>query len=66
MSALAKQEGLAKSTLHTWRDQLRQQGHALPQHDRTSENWSAQTKLNVIVETGTLNEAQLAEYCRSK
>lgn len=66
ISALAKQEGLAKSTLYVWRDQLRQQGHTLPEPERSSENWSAHTKFNVIVETATLNESQLAEYCRSK
>lgn len=66
IGALAKQEGLAKSTLYVWRDQLRQQGHTLPEHERTSANWSAHTKFNVIIETATLNESQLAEYCRSK
>ena len=38
----------------------------MPEPDRTSESWSAQTKFAVVVETAALNEAQLAEYCRSK
>lgn len=66
ISALDKQEGLAKSTLYVWRGQLRQQGHTLPEHEHSSENWSAHTKFNVIIETATLNESQLAEYCRSE
>jgi transposase-like protein len=38
----------------------------VPEHDRTSENWSAQTKFAVVVETAALTETELAEYCRSK
>lgn len=38
----------------------------MPEHDRPSENWSAQTKFAVVVETATLTETELAEYCRSK
>jgi transposase-like protein len=45
ISALAKQEGISEATLYNWRKQLRQEGRPVPEHDRTSENWSAQTKL---------------------
>jgi transposase len=38
----------------------------VPEHDRTSENWSAQTKFAVVVETAALTETELAQYCRSK
>jgi len=30
------------------------------------ENWAAEDKLVVIIETADLNSAQLSEYCRSK
>ena len=66
VSALSKQEGISEPTLYNWRKQLRQTGRAVPEPDRTSESWSAQTKFAVVVETAALNEAQLAEYCRSK
>ena len=52
IGALSKQEGISEATLYNWRKQLRQEERAVPEHDRTSENWSAQTKL--------------AGYCRSK
>lgn len=32
----------------------------------TSEQWSAEAKLAVVIETGSMNEAELSEYCRSK
>jgi transposase len=64
--ALSKQEGISEATLYNWRKQLRQEGRPVPEHDRTSENWSAQTKFAVIVETAAMTETELAQYCRSK
>lgn len=64
--ALSKQEGISEATLYNWRKQLRQEGRPVPEHDRTSENWSAQTKFAVVVETVAFTEIELAEYCRSK
>ena len=66
VSALSKQEGISEPTLYNWRKQLRQTGRAVPEPDRTSESWSAQTKFAVVVETAAFNETELAEYCRSK
>ena len=64
--AMSKQEGISEATLYNWRKHLRQEGRPVPEHDRTSENWSAQTKFAVVVETVTMTETELAEYCRSK
>jgi transposase len=64
--ALSKQEGISEATLYNWRKQLRLEGRPVPEHDRTSENWSAQTKFAVVVETAAFTETELAEYCRSK
>lgn len=66
VSSLSRQEGISEPTLYNWRKQLRQTGRAVPEPDRTSENWSAQTKFAVVVETAALNEVDLAEYCRTK
>lgn len=66
IGTLAKQEGISEATLYNWRKQLRQEGRSVPEHDRTSENWSAQTKFAVVVETAALTETELAEYCRGK
>lgn len=66
IAALSQQEGISEATLYNWRKQLRQRGRPVPEHDRTSENWSAQTKFAVVVESVTMTETELAEYCRSK
>ena len=66
VSALSEQEGISEPTLYNWRKQLRQTGRAVPEPDRSSESWSAQTKFAVVVETAAFNETELAEYCRGK
>ena len=38
----------------------------MPGKKPTSEQWSAEAKLAVVIETATLGEAELSEYCRTK
>ncbi len=63
---LVKETGVTDSTLYNWRKEYRNQGVAVPADNSNPENWSAEDKLAVIVETMPLNEVELSEYCRSK
>ena len=38
----------------------------MPGNKPTSEQWSAEAKLATVIETASLNEAELSEYCRQK
>jgi predicted NodU family carbamoyl transferase len=38
----------------------------VPGDKSKTENWAAGDKLAVVIETASLNELQLSEYCRSK
>ena len=38
----------------------------MPGNGKNAEVWSSKDKFGVVLETAQLNEAQLAEYCRSK
>ena len=38
----------------------------MPADPTNPENWSAQDKLAVVIETASLNEQALSEYCRRK
>jgi transposase len=60
VAALSQQEGISEATLYNWRKQLRQEGRPVPEHDRTSEYWSAQTKFAVVVESVAMTEGELA------
>lgn len=68
ITSLAKQEGISEATLYNWRQKLRQEGRPVPTptSNRNNQPWTPQAKFAIIVETATLNEAELAEYCRGK
>ncbi len=38
----------------------------MPDSDNTPEGWSSQDKFNAALETASLSEAEVAEYCRSQ
>lgn len=66
VAEVAQQEGIAEQTLYNWRKQLRTEGKPVPGKTNTSEQWSSETKLAVVIETAILSEAELSAYCREK
>lgn len=62
--AFAKQESINISTLYSWQQRYSNTGFNVT--DKTPDKWSAQEKFAVVLETSTLNEAELSEYCRKK
>jgi len=58
--------GVSEATLYLWRNEYRDKGMAVPADPSNPENWSGENKLAVVIETASLNEAQLSEYCRKK
>lgn len=65
VSRLAKEIGLSETTLFKWKKAARAQG-MIPGDDVQPERWSTQEKFAVVVETASLSEIELAEYCRTK
>ena len=66
ITKIAKEEGLSEHTLRNWRDKARKEGYAAPGTDASPDDWSTQDKFLIVVETASLNEAELAEYARKK
>jgi hypothetical protein len=66
VSVLARENGISEQTLYTWRRNLKSQGVPVPGNGKNSEEWSSKDKFGVVLETAHLNEAELAQYCRSK
>ena len=66
IAQLAKQEGIATSTLFSWRAEARSTGQLLPDADASPEGWSSRDKFAAVLEAAALNEADLAEYCRKR
>ncbi len=66
VSKIAQDTGVSDVTLYKWRNTFRNRGLAVPGDKQAPENWTAADKLAVVIETASMNEAQLGEYCRSK
>lgn len=66
VAELARQESVSEPTLYNWRKHAKAEGAAVPGDKKLPDNWPAEAKLAVVVETATLSEIELSEYCRSK
>ena len=63
---LAEETGISDVTLYNWRKQARVEGIAVPADGKNPEKWSSEDKFAIVLEAASLNEAELAEYCRQK
>jgi len=66
VAEVARQEGVSAQTLYNWRDKAKRLGKPVPGKKLSTDDWSAETKLTVIVETMPLSESELSQYCREK
>lgn len=66
IAQIHRDTGVSEPTLYNWRNQYKNEGRAVPADPSNPENWSAQDKLAVVIETASLNEQALSEYCRKK
>ena len=63
---LCRETGVSDVTLYKWRKALLKQGTDMSKNKSSKQKWSASEQLNIIIETSSMNEHDLGEYCRSK
>lgn len=63
---LAEETGITTVTLYAWRKQARAAGSVVPGDGKSPDGWSSQEKFRVVLESASLNETELGEYCRRK
>jgi transposase-like protein len=63
---LCKEYGISDASLYTWRKKAREAGYASPGNNQSSDKWNSEDKFLIVLETYTMNETELAEYCREK
>jgi len=61
---LVRETGIPKDTLYTWRRKARNGG--APEQAESAVGIRSEERFNVVLETATLNEVELGEYCRRK
>jgi hypothetical protein len=57
---------MAVQTLCHWRDNTRKKGLPVPGKTLTTNDWSAEAKFAVLIETAPMSEAEMSQYCREK
>lgn len=65
VAELARQEGISDVTLYTWRKQAKTRGEVVPGNRKVPKDWPAEAKLAAVIETATLSEVALSQYCRA-
>lgn len=66
VAKVAHEIGVGVSTLHKWKQQAKVHGIPVSPDTKRADRWSTQEKFQTVVETASLSEVELAEYCRSK
>lgn len=66
IAQLARDEGISKWTLYDWRKQAIEGEQLMPKQDQPADKLSADAKFAIVVETATLSEAELSQYCRER
>ncbi|SDY45192.1 transposase [Tindallia californiensis] len=66
VSTIAQETGMSEATLYKWKKEAKAKGIVIPDGETNAEQWSTQDKFQVVLETASLNETELAEYCRKK
>ena len=66
IAEISRQEHISVQNLYNWRDTAKKMGMPVPGKKLTTEDWSAEAKLAVIVETATLSASEQSRYCREK
>jgi transposase len=66
ISDIVKETGVPKDTLYDWRAKYRNKQGLPPYSSNPSGQYSADDKLALIIETASLNETELGEFCRRK
>lgn len=56
VAELARQEGISEPTLYAWSKQAKAGGAAVPGDQKRTDDWSAEAKLAVVIETAPLSE----------
>ncbi len=66
MAEVSRREGVSEMSLSNWHKKVSSEGSAVPEDKPLPENWSAEARFAVVLETAVLSQLELGEYCRRK
>lgn len=66
VALVSEQEAISYATLYSWRNAARNKGKLMPDSEKPADKWSSEEKFMVVLESASMNETELAKYCRER
>jgi transposase-like protein len=66
VAKISKETNISVATLHKWKKSFSASNQPSTKGKQTSVKWSSQDKFLIVMETASMNEIELSNYCRSK
>lgn len=64
VSTIAQETSMSEDILYKWKKEAKAEGIVILDGEPNAEQWNTQDEFQVVLETASLNEVKLAEYCR--
>ena len=66
VASISEETGIPKGTIYQWIRNNNESQKSNPVNLKARSNWTSQDKFQIVLETATLSETELAKYCRRK
>jgi len=66
VTQLAHEEHISSSTLYNWKREAKIKAGSLANPDDAPKGWTATDKFEAVIQTASMSEVQVSEFCRSK
>jgi len=60
---ISDETGISEATLYKWKKKYASTGQQMKSSD--TDKWSSQDKFRIVIETASMNESELSQYCRT-
>lgn len=64
VAEVCRREGVSDVSMYLWRKMASSQGSKVPEDIPLSDKWSAEARFAAVLETASLTQLELGEYCR--
>ena len=66
VTSVCKDTGVSRATIYKWIKESNQSQEGSQINLKSKSKWSSEDKFHIVIETASMNENELGEYCRNK
>ena len=66
VTQLAREEHISTATLYSWKREAKLNAGPLANPDDAPKGWTTKDKFDAVIQTASMSEIQVSEFCRSK